>query len=173
VVVGAAVVVLVVVVVVVGAAVVVLVVVVVVVAFHIAERIRFPPQVIMSPIVNVPISDPLQFTLYPPNANPDLVGAGPGIVYVGVEKVVFAGQPVPPLQRYVTVLGATVVVVVVVVVVVGAGVVVVVLVVVVGATVVVVVVGPGTPAAARNTPIPLGLRNNGLTVLLFLTIKQI
>ena len=47
------------------------------------------------------------------------------------------------------------------------------LVVVVGATVVVVVVGPGTPEAARNTPIPLGLRNNGLTVLLFLTIKQI
>jgi hypothetical protein len=99
VVVGAAVVVLVVVVVVVGAAVVVLVVVVVVVAFHIAERIRFPPQVIMSPIVNVPMSDPLQFTLYPPNVNPDLVGAGPGIVYVAVEKVVFAGQPVPPLHR--------------------------------------------------------------------------
>jgi hypothetical protein len=38
---------------------------------------------------------------------------------------------------------------------------------------VVVVVGAGVVVAAKNTPIPLGLRNNGLTVLLFLTIKQI
>ena len=45
-------------------------------------------------------------------------------------------------------------------------------VVVVGATVVVVgatvvVVGAGVVVALKNTPIPLGLRNNGLTILLF------